>query len=167
MKKWISLMLACVLMLSVTGCFKGKDEEAEDELTPTTVGTILAADFEAHLDENPNATAQEMADHLLGNAIIEFEGASVPVEEGYLTGFNNAEIKGFKEGVMFAPMIGTIPFVAYVFTLDEGADEDAFVKLLRDNADPRWNICTEAEETVTETAEDMVFFVMAPAQFEE
>ncbi len=166
MKKWISLTLVCALMLSMTGCFKKNDEEVEEELVPTTVGTILAADFENYLEENPNITAQEMADHLMTNAVLEFEGASVPVEEGFLTGFNNAEIKGFKEGVMFAPMIGTIPFVAYVFTLAEDADEDAFVQLLRDNADPRWNICTQAEETVTETAENMVFFVMAPSRFE-
>ena len=67
---------------------------------------------------------------------------------------------------MFAPMIGTIPFVGYVFTLDEGADVDAFMQVLSDNADPRWNICTEAEETVIESADSMVFFVMCPAQFE-
>ena len=67
---------------------------------------------------------------------------------------------------MFAPMIGTIPFVGYVFTLDESADVDAFMQVLRDNADPRWNICTEAEETVIENADNMVFFAMCPAQFE-
>ena len=32
------------------------------------------------------------------------------------------QIKGFKEGVMFAPMIGVIPFVGYVFDLADGTD---------------------------------------------
>ena len=82
-----------------------------------------------------------------------------------LAGFNNAEITGFDEGVMFAPMIGSIPFVGYIFTLPDGADTEAFLQLLTDNADPRWNICTEADETVTGKAENMIFFVMSPAQF--
>ena len=38
---------------------------------------------------------------------------SMPVEEGYLAGFE-VEIKGFKKGVTFGPMIGTIPFVGYI-----------------------------------------------------
>ena len=107
-----------------------------------------------------------MADAILALDMIQFEGATMPVEEGLLTGFNNAEIKGFKEGVMFAPMIGSIPFVGYVFTLAEETDSSAFVQLLEENADPRWNICTEAEETVVDSTGDMVFFVMCPMQFE-
>ena len=107
-----------------------------------------------------------MADYILSLDMIQFEGASLAVEEGLLTGFNNAEITGFKEGVMFAPMIGSIPFVGYVFTLEEGSDTEAFIKGLTESADPRWNICTEAEETVVEAYEDMVFFVMCPSQFE-
>ena len=67
---------------------------------------------------------------------------------------------------MFAPMIGSIPFVGYVFTLEEGADAAAFMQTLTDNADPRWNVCVEADETVVENADNMVFFVMCPAQFE-
>ena len=131
-----------------------------------TIGQTLLQEFHMKKQENPQITAQEMADYILSLDMIQFEGASMPVEEGMLTGFNNSEIKGFKEGVMFAPMIGSIPFVGYVFTLEEGSDTAAFVQGLKDHADPRWNICTEAEETVVESAEDMVFFVMCPTQFE-
>ena len=90
----------------------------------------------------------------------------MPVEEGLLTGFGNTEVIGFQEGIMFAPMIGSIPFVGYVFTLEEGTDIDSFVGLLEENADPRWNICTEAEETIVEPSDNMVFFLMCPSQFE-
>ena len=41
------------------------------------------------------------------------------------------------------------------------------MQTLTDNADPRWNVCVEAEETVVENSDNMVFFVMCPAQFEE
>lgn len=141
-------------------------EENGADISGETIGALLAQEFHAIKAENPEITAQEMADKILSNPVIQFGGASMEVQEGLLTGFGNTEITGFNSGVMFAPMIGTIPFVGYVFTLDEGADADAFMQVLSDNADPRWNICTEAEETVIESADSMVFFVMCPAQFE-
>lgn len=141
-------------------------EENGADISGETIGALLAQEFHAIKAENPEITAQEMADKILSNPVIQFGGASMEVQEGLLTGFGNTEITGFNSGVMFAPMIGTIPFVGYVFTLDEGADVDAFMQVLSDNADPRWNICTEAEETVIESADSMVFFVMCPAQFE-
>ena len=145
---------------------EGTTEESGNEVSGDTVGAALAQEFHALKAENAEITAQEMADAILANPMIQFGGASMEVEEGLLTGFGNAEITGFTDGVMFAPMIGSIPFVGYVFTLEEGADVDAFLQTLKDNADPRWNICTEAEETVVENADNMVFFVMCPSQFE-
>lgn len=141
--------------------------EDETAVTGDTVGTMLAEEFHALKAENAAITAQEMADAILANPMIQFGGATMEVEEGLLTGFGNAEITGFNSGVMFAPMIGSIPFVGYVFELEDGADVDAFMQTLSDNADPRWNVCVEAEETVVENADNMVFFVMCPAQFEE
>lgn len=128
--------------------------------------TLLAA-FKEQIDANASLGAQELAEALLANSVIPFAGASMPVEPGFLTGFGEAEITDFEEGVMFAPMIGSIPFMGYVFDLADDADADAFTAALKDNADPRWNICTEAEETVVEAVGDKVFFVMSPAQFEE
>lgn len=141
-------------------------EENGNDISGDTIGALLTQEFYALKAENANITAQEMADAILNNPMIQFGGASMEIEEGLLTGFGNTEITGFNQGVMFAPMIGTIPFVGYVFTLDEGTDIDGFMQTLRDHADPRWNICTEAEETVVEKADNMVFFVMCPAQFE-
>lgn len=141
-------------------------ENSEEAVSGETLGYMLVEEFHAVKAENAEITAQEMADTILANPMIQFEGATMPVEAGLLTGFGNVEITGFKEGVMFAPMIGSIPFVGYVFALEDGTDVDAFMQVLKDNADPRWNICTEAEETVIEKADNMVFFVMCPSQFE-
>ena len=140
--------------------------EDESAVSGDTIGAMLAEEFHALKAENAEITAQEMADAILANPMILFSGASMEVEPGLLSGFGNAEITGFENGVMFAPMIGSIPFVGYVFTLADGADVDAFMTTLSDNADPRWNICVEAEETVIENADNMVFFVMCPSQFE-
>ena len=78
------------------------------------------------------------------------------VSEGYLNGFDE-DITGFQKGVMFSPVIGTIPFVGYVFETD---DADALLSLLKEKANPAWNICTEADETVSTSKEKLVFFLM-------
>ena len=141
--------------------------EDENAVSGDTVGAMLAEEFHALKAEKPEISAQEMADAILANPMIQFGGATMEVEPGLLTGFGNAEITGFSNGVMFAPMIGSIPFVGYVFTLEDGVGAAAFMQTLTDNADPRWNICVEADETVVENADNMVFFVMCPSQFEE
>lgn len=68
---------------------------------------------------------------------------------------------------MFGPMIGTIPFIGYIFNLAEGTDVEAFKTMLSENADLRWNICTAAEELVIENEGNTVFFLMCPASFEQ
>ena len=130
-----------------------------------TVGQTLLADFKARAAKG--GSAQSIADGIMTNSIIQFMGGTVPVEPGYLTGFDNAEIKGFKEGVMFAPGIGTIPFVGYVFTLEDGVNVAEFAKTLKSNANPRWNICTAADETVVDYSGNKVFFLMCPSTFEQ
>ncbi len=144
-----------------------QDTQPDESTAADTVGQRLLQDFRSRAEANAALSAQEHAEALLANKIVQFDGAAVPVEEGLLTGFGNAEITGFQEGVMFAPMIGTIPFVGYIFVLKDGMDGDAFVKTLEDNANPRWNICTEADETIAESVGNTVFFLMCPSQFEE
>lgn len=156
MKKLLAIALSCVMVLGTAAC-------GSKEAAPETVGEYLAVDFK----ENAEGTAQEIADRMLANEVIVFEGASMTVEPGLLMGFDNAEITGFEEGVMFGPMIGTIPFVGYVFTLEEGTDVEAFQQTLKDNANLRWNICNEAEELTVEAEGNTVLFLMSPKSFEE
>ena len=175
MKKILNVILAGAMMASLTACGGGAAETTPAETTveettrkaPETLGEALLYDFEDRVAENAEATAQELADGIITNEMILFSGATMPMEEGYLTGFGEAEITGFEECVMFAPMIGTIPFVGYVFDMEDSEGAEALVDVLKENADPRWNICTEAEETIVGTAEDKVFFVMCPKSLEE
>lgn len=166
MKKTIAIILATLMLFAFAACGTEANNSTETAPVttapaPTTVGTTLLADFMTMTDKSN----QEIADTLLTNSIIQFMPATMPVEEGLLNGFDN-EIKGFEEGVMFGPAIGTIPFVGYIFTVAEGGDVDAFVKTLEDNANLRWNICTEAEELIVENVGNKVFFVMCPTSFE-
>ena len=155
MKKIIALLLTVIMVLGIVAC----GNKAE----PGTVGETLLADFKA----NANKSAQEIADAVCGNEILPFEPMVMPVEPGLMMGFDNAEITGFKEGITFAPMVSTIPFLGYVFELEDGADVEAFKTTLEKNANLRWNICTEAEELVVDSEGNMVFFLMCPKSFEE
>ena len=177
MKKLFSILIAATLLLSLCACGSRAPAATEPPVheTPTpsatpsetpageSMGQALLKDFTDRVNAEPELCAEELAKALLENPVIEFAGDALPVEPGLLTGFGNTEITGFAQGAMFAPMIGTIPFVGYVFVLDEGADAEAFVQTLKDNADPRWNICTEADETIAEHVGNTVFFVMCPA----
>ena len=132
--------------------------------SPQTLGTTLLADFKSKAS---SMGTEELANALVQNPAIKFMGGAMPVEEGLLSGFDNAEIKGFKSGAVFMPMIGSIAFIGYVFELDNAADIPAFISTLEKNANMRWNICVEAEEMVTGSSGNKVFFVMCPTSLEE
>ena len=105
---------------------------------------------------------EEIANAVSSISEIQFMKMVSPIEPGLLAGFDNTEIKGFKSGHAFGPMIGSIPFICYIFELEDGADVAAFVKNLTDSANPRWNICVEAKQTVAGSYGNYVFFVMCP-----
>ena len=128
-----------------------------------TVGQKLLTRFK---QVATNRAPEEIAQLLIEGDALPFMAGAMPVEEGFLNGFDE-EVKGFSEGAMFGPMIGTIPFIGYVFKLPAGADVNAFVNGLKSNGNLRWNICTAAEEMATGNVGQTVFFVMCPAQFEE
>ena len=130
---------------------------------PKTVGNTLLAAFKA----NAGGSALSVAESLSSNSVIKVPVGAMEIEPGYLTGFDNTEITGFKEGAVFMPMIGTIPFVGYVFTLENAADAPAFISKLKSAANLRWNICTSADEMVAGSSGNKVFFVMCPTEFSE
>ncbi len=131
-----------------------------------TPAKTLLAEFKKLVAGDGDKDTFTLANTLITNPIIPFMGGAMEIEAGYLNGFNN-EISGFKSGSVFMPMIGAIPFVGYIFELEEGADVDAFVETLKNEANMRWLICTAAEETVCEAEGNLVFFCMAKLSFEE
>ena len=152
MKKIFALILVLTMVMSLCAC--GKQEAAE----PETLGQTLYKDFTAKVDAGEKEP-QALADAILSSGLLPFDGLSAEVVPGWLMGFT-ADIEGFEKAVMFGPAIGAIPFVGYVFQLDSADSCEAFCAKLLENADPRWNICTEADETVCGSAENLVFFVM-------
>jgi hypothetical protein len=175
MKKLLATLLVGVMALSMVACGNKNSQTSETPAGPTvevitevekdTLGATLLDVFSTEITANSALTAQELADTLITNEAILFSGMAMPMEEGFLMGFD-ADIKGFEQAVAFAPMIGTIPFIGYVFDLADDADVAAFTTTLEENANLRWNICTAAEQMVIATYADKVFFLMCPNSLE-
>ena len=140
-----------------------KPAEAPQE-EPKTVGTKLLAEFN---QKAKSGTALSIAESFANGGSLPFMAGAMEVEPGLLQGFDNYEVTGFKTGAVFQPMIGSIAFIGYVFELEEGVSASDFAAGLKNNANKRWNICTEADEMVTGISGNKVFFVMCPKSFEE
>ena len=146
---------------------EGEDATENDNqgaVSGDSVGQTLLGEFKAM---DASTDAYTMAETLIGHEMIQFMGGAMEIEPGLLSGFDNYEVTGFEKGAMFGPMMGSIAFVGYIFDLPEGADVDAFVTGLKDNANPRWQICVTADETIVETSGDKVFFLMSPLTLEQ
>ncbi len=142
-------------------------ETTGGEVSGETVGQTLLAEFNAIMAEDASLDAYSIAEKVIAHESIQFMGGAMEVEPGFLSGFDNYEVTGFDKGAMFGPMMGSIAFVGYIFELPADADVDAFMTSLKDNANPRWQICVEAEETTVEANGNKVFFLMSPVKFEQ
>ena len=109
---------------------------------------------------------EEIAAKVVGLEINQFMSGSMPIEAGLLSGFDNYEVNGFKSGAMFGPMMGSIAYIGYVFELEDGADVNAFIADLTANANPRWQICVMADQTVAGAVNNKVFFLMCPETYD-
>lgn len=155
MKKWIAVVLCVAMLGTMAGC--GKQE-------PQTPAQQLYSDFQKLVDSGKYTGAEQLAQAMAEDEQLPFDAGAVAVEPGYLNGFTE-DITGFTEGANFGPFISPIPFVGYVFAVDDNVDD--FVQNLKDKSNLRWNVCTEADEMLCEAYEGYVFFVMAPADWNE
>ena len=189
MKKIVAILMAALMLLAFAAC--SNEEPAADEpatetetvldnaaedvsedvadstVSGDTVAQTLIAEFKtlAAAETDALAVAEKLAQSA-AVAAISPAAMELELEENYLQGFDNYEVTGFDKCIQVSPMIGAIPFISYVFTLAEGTDADAFVKGLEDNANLRWNICSQADEMAAAVEGNLVYFVMAPTTLE-
>ncbi len=192
MKKIIALIIAGLMILSFAAC----GEDTTDEITTEADETTTAADAtvagdEATSDEDASDSAESVAamyvaafreiaadKSLTALAMAEMfsEKVSAPMmlgamdmtEAEYFPGFaEDFVVEGYEDAATYMPMIGSIPFVSYIFVLSEDADAEAFADSLEANANPGWNICVTADETAVDVVDNVVFFIMCPATFED
>lgn len=192
MKKVFVWLMAGVLLISCTACagkgnLKGDATENPgimnggnpdnngnanhsgnaDQNPIKTIGQRLADDFKALLNPEKMMGARAMADELLKGDYLTFDHATTDVQPGKLKGFGDAEITGFKEGVMIEAKKEDVPFIAYIFTLDDNTDAETFMSMLKSKANSQWNSKVKADEMFTERSEKQVFFVMSPKSLDK
>lgn len=153
MKRLFILILVVLMMLSFAAC-----KNSSDSFTDT-----LLSNFEKTSDKD----AQGIADALINSSVIDFPGVTTPVEEGYLTGFGDAQIEGFDQGVMFGPTQEFIPFVGYVFDLSDDTDVNKFMDNLKENADLEFNSSADADKVVVDNVGDKVVVIITPDKSDE
>ena len=155
MKKNI-LLIIIVGMLFLTGCNKKTDVDTEGKLLSEEYAEIFKEEIKNDKD------ILDIAKIISKNENIEFKAEVNELsKDDYLPGFNN-EIKGYKRVVQVAPMVSTIPFILYIFEVEEAED---FAEKLKNEANPRLNICTEADEALVEYEDNYVFMVMTPSGY--
>ncbi len=139
------------------------------QVEENTVGAAQWAAFQQAITVNQDATAEELASALAESTAGLFFGTAAPIEKDaeYFAGFDNYRITGYKAAAVYMPMIGSIPFVGYVFELEDGVTPATFIKNLTDNCNPKWNVCVEADQTVAGAIGNRVFFLMCPKKMEE
>ena len=163
MKKILALMLAMILVISVVACGKSNDKTtAPGETTGSQNNSTEPTETKDSTGEVvvPNASVEDVM-----KAISEIDDLKEltmmmdKAEAGYLRGFYE-EISGFKDGYVMGPMIGSIPFVGYVFQTEDNESADALLETLKSKANMRWNICTEADTMITDVKGNYVLFFM-------
>ena len=146
MKKLMTTLL-CLLLLASCGTKQDDIPETSSE------GTKQLKVFE-------KASESESDIFKIGEALTktdpELSLEMAEVEPGWLNGFSE-DVTGFTKGVVVAPIIGSIPYVAYVF---ESEDPEALLKELDEKHNMRWNICTEADEKVSAIKGNLVFYIL-------
>ena len=150
MKKYIALMLALVLAVSMAACGKGAADK-----TPLA-GTM---------DEN--------AAKIMEIAPVEFMAGPMPVdltdtsEDGkwalnYFTGLQSAD--NVTDVAVYEPMMGSQAFSLVLVRTAEGADPKAVAQEMKDNIDPRKWICVGADEIIAAGYSDTVMLIMVDSQ---
>lgn len=139
---------------------------SEQEQQSTDYNQLLLDRFTEYLSASDDASAESIAAYLC-QMDFPLDLSAAPVEGGWLSGLD--EFDQFDDGAMFAPMIGSIPFVGYVFVIGQDVDPAEYIATLEAQANPRWNVCTEADCILTQSFQDetrnVVLFVMAPASY--
>lgn len=123
--------------------------------------------FLTYMNEESDTSAESIAAYICGINGFPIDLSAAPVEPGYLAGLD--EFTDFADGAAFAPMIGSIPFMGYVFLLDADVNANDVIDTIKAQANLAWNVCTEADVLLTATHQDRgrnaVLVIMAPETY--
>jgi len=158
----MTILVSMIFFVSGCGQKSAVKEDSSQKTGEKSVAETLAQQFKEEIKNEKDIV--KVASSIAENKVLEIAtDVAVLGVEDYISGFQT-EIKNFNQAVVIRPVIGSIPFIAYIFDVEHGQD---FAKNLKENADLRWNICTEADEMKAEVFDHYVFFVMSPKSFDQ
>ena len=152
MKKFVSVIMALAVLLSLTAC--GGNSAAQTEATEVPVSV--------------EETCEELLNKIIEQRPVEFMGATIPVdladtsEDGlwavkYYTGLDNADM--ITEAGVYEPMMGSMAFsMVMVRVADFGTKTVA--EAMKAGIDTRKWICVEADDLLVAGYADMVMLIM-------
>ena len=151
MKKFLAIVLALSLVLSLAACGGKKTQETE----------AAALKVEGTMEELLNKTIEQRP--------VEFMGGVIPVdltdssEDGLwalksYTGLDSAE--KITEAAAFEPMMGSLAFSMVLVRTAEGADSKAVAEAMKSGIDTRKWICVEANDLKVAGFGDVVMLIM-------
>ena len=145
MKKFIAMMLAAVMAVSMVAC----GNKAADK-----------APLEGTMEENVMKVMEI--------APVEFMGGSIPVDLTdpdtvlYFTGLQSAE--SITDVAVYESMMGSQAFSLVMTRTAEGVDPKAVAEEMKAGIDPRKWICVGADEVMAAGYGDTVMFIMLDSQ---
>ena len=151
MKKFLAIVLALSLVLSLAACGGKKTQETE----------AAAMTVEGTMEELLNKTIEQRP--------VEFMGGVIPVdltdssEDGLwalksYTGLDDAA--QITEAAAFEPMMGSMAFSMVLVRTVEGADSKAVAEAMKAGIDTRKWICVEADDLKVAGFGDVVMLIM-------
>ena len=151
MKKFVAIVLALSLVLSLAACGGKKNQETE----------AAALTVEGTMEELLNKTVEQRP--------VEFMGGVIPVdltdssEDGLwalksYTGLDDAS--KITEAAAFEPMMGSMAFSMVLVRTTEGADSKAVAEAMKSGIDTRKWICVEADDLKVAGFGDVVMLIM-------
>ena len=151
MKKFVSVLLALCLVLSLAAC-GGKKTEATEAPAMKVEGTM-----------------EELLNKTIEQRPVEFMGGVIPVdltdssEDGLwalksYTGLDDAA--KITEAAAFEPMMGSLAFSMVLVRTAEGADSKAVAEAMKANINPRKWVCVEADDLKVAGFGDVVMLIM-------
>ena len=162
MKRLITILLAALLLLSMSACSCAKTPE----VTAPTVGTNPTAGEEK---KNLSGTMEENVNKLIQANPVEFMGGMMPLdltdtsEEGLwalknYTGLDSA--KDITDAAVYEPMTGSQAFSLVMVRVKSDANAKDIARQMTDNIDRRKWICAMADQSMVAGYGDTVMFIM-------
>ena len=150
MKKFLSVVLALSMVLSLAACGGKKAEETQPALSVS-------------------GTMEELLNKTIEQRPVEFMGGVIPVdltdstEDGLwalksYTGLEDAS--GITEAAAFEPMMGSIAFSMVLVRVAEGAGSKEVAESMKSGIDTRKWICVEADDLKVAGFGDVVMLIM-------